>query len=223
MAEHVKTLNGLQSKRGINFSSLQEESLLENIAVALGIQDFNIVEIIALGLYSKASIGAGVSSSTVKADKASATWVKLQDNFRTLEDIGLSGTSLTELRKVLSLLVAYRTDRVNDKIDEIRDVHPSFSAALSRVYPGAVAVPVHRREDRMCDFLLDFSGDLVPVEIKKGKFDRKAVTQLRGYMEAYEARRGIAVGDVLAAPLRPGMEFISLAELSPVSEASRTY
>lgn len=53
-----------------------------------------------------------------------------------------------------------------------------------------------------------FDGEQIPVECKKGKFDKKALTQLQRYMDFYKSLHGIAVGSEVTCELPDNITFI---------------
>lgn len=60
-------------------------------------------------------------------------------------------------------------------------------------------------------------GDsLIPVEVKFGNFDKKALKQLRRYMNAYSSKSGIAVARQATVTLPHNIDFVSLKELEDV-------
>ena len=63
------------------------------------------------------------------------------------------------------------------------------------------------------DSWVRMNGNNIPVEIKLGKFDAKALKQLQRYMSVYESSLGIAVGERATVDLPENVIFISTKEL----------
>lgn len=56
-------------------------------------------------------------------------------------------------------------------------------------------------------------GDLIPVEIKLGSFNKKALSQLERYIRVFEKNKGIAVGKSLNVELPNNITFIQTSKL----------
>ena len=87
-----------------------------------------------------------------------------------------------------------------------------FRKRYQNIRPGEVVNNKNNGKD-IPDAWVVRDGHLIPVEVKLGKFDAKALKQLRRYMSAYASDSGIAVGRQLAVKLPHSIEFISLEEL----------
>ncbi|HEX8382454.1 MAG TPA: hypothetical protein VF592_03665 [Sphingomonas sp.] len=89
------------------------------------------------------------------------------------------------------------------------DLQKHIRANLSAFIDG-ISVPVRSKGGKgLCDILVKLAdGSECPVEVKLGKFDKAAKSQLRRYMEFYGAKRGFAIAATLAVELDPDMEFV---------------
>ena len=63
------------------------------------------------------------------------------------------------------------------------------------------------------DSWIELNGEEVPVEIKLGNFDKKALKQLQRYINAFNAKNGVAVGRTLTVELPDNIIFVSNNEL----------
>ena len=68
------------------------------------------------------------------------------------------------------------------------------------------------------DAWLKENGEYIPVEVKLEKFDEKALKQLKRYMEFYDCKNGVAVGDKLTVELPDNIQFVSNKELTELEK-----
>ena len=61
------------------------------------------------------------------------------------------------------------------------------------------------------------NGEDVPVEMKLGTFNKKALTQLQRYISHYGSLSGIAVGESLKVVLPDNITFISIDRLEAIA------
>jgi len=66
-------------------------------------------------------------------------------------------------------------------------------------------------------WLKDRNDEFIPMEMKKDKFNSKALKQLLGYMKTYNCEKGIAIGRTLDVDLPDNIEFISLKKVVDTS------
>ena len=66
-------------------------------------------------------------------------------------------------------------------------------------------------------WLKDQNNEFIPMEMKKDKFNSKALKQLLGYMKTYNCEKGIAIGRTLEVDLPDNIEFVSLEKIISVS------
>ena len=69
------------------------------------------------------------------------------------------------------------------------------------------------------DFWLKTNFETIPVEIKLHNFDKKALQQLLRYINFYNCKHGIAVGEKLTAELPDNISFISIDSLNSIERA----
>ncbi len=200
-------------------SPISEGGLLSKIpqivmaSTALGVNDSTLFDLIAGGIYA------------AKVNQI------LQENLSTERDA--IREKLRALQKARSVLMALDmfptycggitmcadTDLMHQIVSqsrsetELRSTQPLFSRVFDKFWPSAKMLKVHTGNGHRCDFLLDIEGETVPVEVKKGPFNRNALMQLRSYMEAYKANRGIAVGSKCTVELPRNVEFLDIARL----------
>lgn len=81
---------------------------------------------------------------------------------------------------------------------------------------------IERRGDKhnIPDAWISIRGEEIPVEMKRNKFDAKAMRQLRRYMTAFNAKRGLAVAREMIIDCPDDVIFIPVATLE---EAARTH
>lgn len=63
------------------------------------------------------------------------------------------------------------------------------------------------------DAWVEHNGVIIPVEMKKGKFNTAALIQLQGYMKLYECSYGIAIGLKSLIEFPSNIRFIDLSEV----------
>ena len=68
------------------------------------------------------------------------------------------------------------------------------------------------------DAWVEMNGEEIPVEVKRGCFDKKALRQLKRYMFVYQSKQGIAVAKELTVDLPENIIFVSLAQLEGVAK-----
>lgn len=66
-------------------------------------------------------------------------------------------------------------------------------------------------------WLKDCKNEFIPMEMKKDKFNNKALKQLLGYMNTYKCDKGIAIGRTLDVDLPDNIEFVSLEKIINIS------
>lgn len=96
-------------------------------------------------------------------------------------------------------------------------IHSLFKKNYCKIRKGSV---VNRKSDgkNIPDSWVQIGRELIPVEIKKCSFDKKALNQLKRYLNAYNCKNGIAVANKLTIDLPENIEFISISELEGVNE-----
>ena len=72
---------------------------------------------------------------------------------------------------------------------------------------GAKIAPAVASQKHRPDGWVVLNGNLMPVEIKKGNFDAKALRQLTRYMDYYKTSNGIAIGRNLTVELPDNIQF----------------
>ena len=53
----------------------------------------------------------------------------------------------------------------------------------------------------------------IPVEMKKGTFNKKALSQLQRYLSKYKCNKGIAIGRDLSVEIPDNIQFIDISEV----------
>ncbi|NMB41003.1 MAG: hypothetical protein GX996_03610 [Firmicutes bacterium] len=108
--------------------------------------------------------------------------------------------------------VAMEITRVNLKGES--DLYPVFNRNANKVL-GVNAKVIKRRNNpkHQPDSWIRINGEDIPVEIKLNKFDNRALSQLKRYMNFYECSKGIAVANELTVKLPQNIQFISLERL----------
>ena len=181
---------------------------------ALGLEDLSPSDLIESGLYAQAILRR-VYGNPVKAPIKGANLFAVSTimsahgllSSASGVDVRLLGASVAvELSQIC--LSEKRADT-----SELGYVHPLFEKVYRFFWPEAERLAPHPGPEHRCDFLLSIEGDLAPVEIKKGAFNTRALVQLKSYMEVYDCRRGIAVGERLTVTLPTGVDFISISQM----------
>lgn len=68
------------------------------------------------------------------------------------------------------------------------------------------------------DAWVNYNGEMIPVEMKIGDFDDKALRQLFRYIDKYDAKKGIAIGGKLLVEIPENIQFISLSVVKSFDE-----
>lgn len=89
------------------------------------------------------------------------------------------------------------------------DVHRYFWANLDRYLPGALKVDKKGKTQHQPDGWVRVGEDVIPVEIKKEAFTASSLRQLRRYMQAYGASKGIAVAQRFTVENVPDITFVA--------------
>ena len=87
-----------------------------------------------------------------------------------------------------------------------------FKSNYQKIRNGKI-VNIKTDGDNIPDAWVKLSNEIIPVEVKLKKFDKKALKQLKRYMRVYGCNKGIAVSDTLTVELPKNIEFISFLEL----------
>lgn len=95
-----------------------------------------------------------------------------------------------------------------------RDVHKWFKQEYKNILGhGYDIIKKANNAKHIPDFWLSFGGEEIPVECKLNKFDSKALSQLKRYMDFYGSNQGIAVASTLAVDLPYNIKFIKYGEV----------
>lgn len=92
-------------------------------------------------------------------------------------------------------------------------IQTMFNSYADRVIPGAKVVKKKNDRHNVPDSWIEIDGEEIPVEVKYGNFNERALDQLNRYVIAYSCKRGVAVGRALKAELPEGYIFVSIDEL----------
>lgn len=132
--------------------------------------------------------------------------------FRLADDVGYHGESW-----------AYNTLRNSAMVDVVTsyDVthmesryYTLFEKHLTKVL-GESSKIIKGRSDakNKPDAWIEISGEEIPVEMKKGCFDAKALRQLQRYMTAFNSKLGIAVGMSMTVDCPSNVIFVETSSL----------
>lgn len=91
-----------------------------------------------------------------------------------------------------------------------------YQNLFKEIYPlmsGASIVEIKHDKENIPDAWVNYNGENIPVEIKKDKFNKKALSQLQRYIKAYNAKKGIAVGMELTIELPENIQFVPISSL----------
>src|SRR5699024_9604638 len=79
---------------------------------------------------------------------------------------------------------------------------------------------VERKNDRnhIPDAWLKENDEYIPVEVKLEKYGAKALKQLNRYMEFYDCKNGVAVGNELTVELPDNIQFVNNKDLEALAE-----
>jgi hypothetical protein len=73
------------------------------------------------------------------------------------------------------------------------------------------------------DIWFSLYGEIIPCEVKKYAFDKKAVEQLGRCMVRFNCRKGLVIAATIDAPLGPGMDFILLSDIYENAFRAKAY
>lgn len=92
-------------------------------------------------------------------------------------------------------------------------IHGYFKNNLQEVLGEHVElVDGPKHQNHQPDAWVKLNGELTPVEMKKGKFDKTALRQLMRYIKVFEAKQGIAVAKELSIEIPSNIIFVSCAD-----------
>ena len=111
--------------------------------------------------------------------------------------------------------VAMEITRCND-LNEFK-YHKLFKQVYNKLNKGVIVNRKNNTTD-IPDAWVKRDNEYIPVEIKKYKFDNKALEQLNRYINTYKCKYGIAVAQELSVPLPNNIEFISIDELKKIKD-----
>lgn len=99
------------------------------------------------------------------------------------------------------------------------DIHALFNKHVVKLLgEKAEIIKKHHHQKHQPDSWVRINGEDVPVEMKLGVFDKKALAQLQRYMRHYGSLNGIAVGRSLKATLPDNITFISIDRLEAAAD-----
>ena len=90
-------------------------------------------------------------------------------------------------------------------------LHDKFRENIATLVPGAIILKNAIEGEHRPDFLIKLHSEIMPVEIKLHKFDKKSLQQLSRYLSAYRCKRGIAVAKECTCLLPQNILFIALS------------
>lgn len=103
-------------------------------------------------------------------------------------------------------------------------LYPQFEKAVNRLFgENAKIVKPKTNPHHRPDSWVQIGKTLIPVEMKKGDFDGKALKQLTRYMSFYKCEKGIAIGSRLSVKIPESIRFISISEFVPKRSFAAKY
>ena len=109
---------------------------------------------------------------------------------------------------------AVAMDITRKSIEREWDIYSRFDKKIKKLFgPNARVIKKKNSPRHMPDRWVSIEGNIMPVEIKLHKFDRRALSQLKRYMDFYNCTHGIAVAKSLDVKLPENITFISTDEL----------
>lgn len=115
---------------------------------------------------------------------------------------------INTINKVVELLVYSRENGKNELY--FQDV---FNKHHKKIIPNSKKVNIKYNSKHIPDAFLKIDNEKTPVEMKLREFDLKALNQLLRYMEVYDCKNGIAIGNELKVVLPENITFIPLDEV----------
>lgn len=112
-------------------------------------------------------------------------------------------------------------DVISKIVESIRDIctpkesmyQKMFEKHIEKIVKGCRIISKKWQRSNQPDGWILLNGEEIPVEIKRGAFDEKALKQLERYMTAFNSQRGIAMGAVLATDIPSNIQFIDIETL----------
>ena len=109
---------------------------------------------------------------------------------------------------------AVAMDITRKSIERECDIYSRFDKNIKKLFGSNARVIKKENSPRhIPDRWVSIEGNIMPVEIKLHKFDRRALSQLKRYMDFYNCTHGIAVAKTLDVNLPENITFISIDEL----------
>lgn len=98
------------------------------------------------------------------------------------------------------------------------NIHALFNKYATKLLgENAEIIKKHCHQKHRPDLWVRINGEDVPVEMKLGTFNKKALTQLQRYISHYGSLSGIAVGESLKVVLPDNITFISIDRLEAIA------
>lgn len=105
-------------------------------------------------------------------------------------------------------------DIARKSIERECDIYLRFDKKIKKLFgPNARVIKKKSDPRHIPDRWVSIEGNIMPVEIKLHKFDKRALSQLKRYMDFYNCAHGIAVAKSLDVKLPENIRFISTDEL----------
>ena len=104
------------------------------------------------------------------------------------------------------------------------NVHSLFENYAELLIPDSKLIEGRRDKHNIPDAWISIRGEEIPVEMKRNKFDARAMKQLRRYMTAFNTKRGLAVAKEMIVDCPDDVIFIPIAILEEVARThEKTY
>lgn len=159
-------------------------------------------------------LACAVDESFENADRA---WLMLENASQIFHPINIQ--QFNQLYHAVAMYFAIMKTKddkhfLSDVTTYERELYEKFKEKVKDLLGDDVEV-IEKENDRrhIPDLWVRIGGEDVPVEIKKGPFDWKALSQLIRYMLFYKSKFGIAVGSELKADLPDNITFIPTTSL----------
>ena len=98
-----------------------------------------------------------------------------------------------------------------------------FKECAKKIIDGAEIVSGPSTVKNRPDAWVKIFGDMIPVEVKRGEFNKKALDQLNRYVSAFGSKYGVAVGEKLTCKLPENYIFVSKDEINAALESNDTF
>lgn len=168
-----------------------------------------VYKLVELAISAGQQVAVGALTKVVADMERASSAIDLSNAHTTGQSVALELGRDVSQSYAISTMVSAVALRLGTQFSKREaDLQKKVEGDLDAYIPGAALEDVKTSRHHVPDMFVRVNDNVVPVEIKLGNFDQKAVAQLRRYIDHYGASHGYAIGKKLTGKLDSDMTFV---------------